>query len=69
MITVTLDVLFYDRWGIEGIALATTGMLALQNVVQVIYLKRVAGFTTTADLRATYSEMRAFAARRRTPAD
>ena len=51
VITVTLDVLLYDVWGIEGIALATTVMLALQNIVQVVYLKRVAGFTTTADLR------------------
>jgi O-antigen/teichoic acid export membrane protein len=64
VITVTLDVLFYDRWGIEGVALATTGMLALQNVVQVIYLKRVASFTTTADLRATFSEIRTWLTRR-----
>jgi O-antigen/teichoic acid export membrane protein len=69
VITVTLDVLFYDRWGIEGIALATTGMLALQNIVQVMYLKRVASFTTTADLRATFSEIHAFLTRRRAPTD
>ena len=64
VITVTLDVLFYERWGIEGIALATTGMLALQNIVQVVYLKRVASFTTTADLRATFSEIRTWLTRR-----
>ena len=62
VITVTLDVLLYDVWGIEGIALATTVMLALQNIVQVVYLKRVAGFTTTADLRATFAEARSFLA-------
>ena len=67
VITVTLDVLLYDVWGIEGIALATTVMLALQNIVQVVYLKRVAGFTTTADLRATFAEARSFLARRRAP--
>lgn len=64
VITVTLDVLFYERWGIEGVALATTGMLALQNVAQVVYLKRVASFTTTADLRATFSEVRTWLTRR-----
>ena len=63
VITVTLDVLLFDVWGIEGIALATTVMLALQNIVQVVYLKRVAGFTTTADLRATFGEGRARSSR------
>jgi hypothetical protein len=43
-------------------------MLAIQNVVQVVYLKRVAGFTTTADLRATFGEIRTWLTRRRASA-
>ena len=59
MITFPLDVLLYDLWGIEGVALATTlTLLALQNIVQVVYLRRVAGFTPLADLRATFAEGR-----------
>ena len=58
VITVGLDVAFYELWGIEGVAISTTAMLALQNLVQVVYLKRVAGFTSTVDLRATVSEVR-----------
>jgi O-antigen/teichoic acid export membrane protein len=63
LVTVGLDVLFYELWGIEGVAISTTAMLVLQNAAQVVYLKRVAGFTTTVDLRATYSEVRGWLSR------
>jgi O-antigen/teichoic acid export membrane protein len=64
LITIALDLAFYDLWGLDGVAIATTAMLVVQNVVQVVYLKRVAGFTTTADLRATFSEVRGWFNRR-----
>ena len=64
VVTVVLDVALYEVWGIEGVALATTVMLVVQNVVQIVYLKHVASFTTTADLRATYTEVRGWLGRR-----
>jgi O-antigen/teichoic acid export membrane protein len=64
VVTIGLDVLFYELWGIDGVAISTTVMLVLTNVVQVVYLKRVAGFTTTVDLRATYTEVRGWLSRR-----
>jgi O-antigen/teichoic acid export membrane protein len=63
VVTVALDVVFYHLWGLDGVAISTTTMLVLQNAVQVIYLKRVAGFTSTVDLRATYDEVRGWFSR------
>ncbi len=58
VLTLGADVLFFELMGIEGVALATSAMLVLQNVAQVVYLRRRAGFTTVADLRAVVSEAR-----------
>jgi O-antigen/teichoic acid export membrane protein len=41
------------RWaGIEGVALATAMSVAAQNMVQLMIVKRLAGFSTRADLPA-----------------
>jgi hypothetical protein len=56
--TVTLQVVGYELGGIEGVAVATALMLSLQNFAQMIVVKRRAGFSTTADLRALVSETR-----------
>jgi O-antigen/teichoic acid export membrane protein len=64
-VTVGLDVLLYDVMGIEGIALATAGMLVLQNFVLVLFVRRLAGFTTFADPRAAVREAREWVRHRR----
>ncbi len=61
-LTIAADVLFFELMGIEGVALATTAMLVLQNVAQVVYLRRRAGFRTDADPRAVLSELRTWRA-------
>ncbi len=58
VLTLVADVVFFELMGIEGVALATTAMLVLQNVAQVVYLRTRAGFTTVADLRAVVGEVR-----------
>lgn len=65
VVTVGLDVLFYEWLGIEGVALATAGMLAVQNLVQVVWLKGLAGFTTAADPAAVWRELQAWRGRTR----
>jgi O-antigen/teichoic acid export membrane protein len=64
-ITFGLDVVGYHVAGIDGVAVATATMLALQNVAQVIAVKRTGGFTTVASIKAALTEARAVAQRRR----
>jgi O-antigen/teichoic acid export membrane protein len=69
VVTVGLDVWLFDLMGIEGVAIATTSMLVLQNVIFVILVKRLAGFSTLADPRAAVREARSWLASRRSGAD
>ncbi len=65
--TVTLQVVGFEIGGIEGLAAATALMLSLQNFVQMIVVRRRAGFSTRADPRATVAEL--LDARRRRVSD
>jgi O-antigen/teichoic acid export membrane protein len=55
--TLVLQVIGYKVSGIEGLAVATAIMLSLQNFAQMIVVRRRAGFSTSADPRATWSEL------------
>jgi O-antigen/teichoic acid export membrane protein len=55
--TLVLQVVGYKASGIEGLAVATALMLSLQNFAQMIVVRRRAGFSTSADPRATWSEL------------
>ena len=57
-LTIGFDVAMYHALGIEGVALATAVSLTVQNVVQMFVVRRVAGFSTLADLRAAVGEGR-----------
>jgi O-antigen/teichoic acid export membrane protein len=56
ILTVALDVAFWELWGIEGVAVATAVSLSVQNFVQAAALQRLTGFTSLADLRLTLAE-------------
>lgn len=58
VVTIGADVLFYELFGLDGIAIATAGMLVLQNVVQAIAVKRLAGFSVWANPLAAIAEAR-----------
>jgi len=67
--TLASQVAGYEIGGIEGLAVATAATLSLQNIAQMIVVRRRAGFSTSADPRATASEMvRAWRRRVRTRA-
>lgn len=55
--TLVLQVVGYKIGGIEGLAVATAVMLSLQNVAQLIVVRRRAGFSTSADPLAMVSEV------------
>jgi O-antigen/teichoic acid export membrane protein len=64
-ITLALDVVGYHLAGIEGVAATTAIMLTLQNVAQVVAVRRVGGFTTVASIGAVFREARSASRRRR----
>ncbi|MEX0666560.1 MAG: polysaccharide biosynthesis C-terminal domain-containing protein [Acidimicrobiia bacterium] len=57
-VTLALQVVGFELGGIEGLAIATAVKLALQNAAQLIVIRRRAGFSTRADLRAVLTEVR-----------
>jgi len=57
VVTIGADVLFYDLWGLDGLAIATAGTLVLQNTVQAIAVKRLAGFSVWANPRLALAEV------------
>lgn len=56
IITIGLDIAFWNLWGLEGIAIATALSLSVQNFVQAAALRRLTGFTSLADVRIAFSE-------------
>jgi O-antigen/teichoic acid export membrane protein len=58
VVTLGAQVLGYELWGLDGVALATAGSLVAQNVVQAIAVKRLAGFSVWANPRAALLEAR-----------
>lgn len=64
-LTVGLQVLGFELGGIEGLAIATATMLGLQNVAQLVAIRRRAGFSTRADPGAILDELRAARTRSR----
>jgi O-antigen/teichoic acid export membrane protein len=64
--TAGLDVVMYHVTGIEGVAIATAVMLALQNAGQVVLVRRYVGVNTVASLPAAFGSFRLWRARRNT---
>jgi len=58
VMTLGADLLFYDLFGLEGIAIATAATLTIQNLVQAVAVRRLAGFSVWADPRAAVGEAR-----------
>jgi O-antigen/teichoic acid export membrane protein len=56
--TLLLDVIFYALMGAMGVAVATAAMLSIQNIAQATLVKRLAGFSTTADLHGVGQRLR-----------
>jgi O-antigen/teichoic acid export membrane protein len=56
--TLGVQVLGYELWGLDGVALATAASLVLQNIVQAVAVKRLAGFSVWADPWAAIREAR-----------
>jgi len=56
IITIGLDVAFFNLWGIEGIAIATALSLTVQNYVQAGMLRRLTGFHSIASVRLAMTE-------------
>ncbi len=55
--TLAMQIAGFEIGGIEGLAIATALMLSLQNLTQLLVVRRRAGFTTHADPRATLREV------------
>ncbi|MGZ4803925.1 MAG: lipopolysaccharide biosynthesis protein [Acidimicrobiia bacterium] len=68
-ITLGLDIVGYHLAGIEGVAAATAIMLTLQNVAQVVAVRRMGGFMTVASMNALFREVQAARQRRRAGSD
>ena len=56
IITIGLDVAFFNLWGNEGIAIATALSLTVQNYVQAGMLRRLTGFHSIASVRLAMTE-------------